>query len=117
MLALTVILAIFFVVYVLYLQSTVLMETRRHGRELQAQRELADKAEVSRFTELRSYLETRIASLQSALAARIEQSDNTTAAHVGQLEDRLSRVAGGSEPITLTPVISRDTGRQDPRDY
>ncbi len=114
MLALTVILAIFFVVYVLYLQSTVLMETRRHGRELQAQRELADKAEASRFTELRSYLETRIASLQSALAARIEQSDNTTAAHVGQLEDRLSRVAGGSEPITLTPVISRDEGRQDP---
>ena len=100
MLALTVILAIFFVVYVLYLQSTVLLETRRHGRELQAQRELADKAEASRFTELRAYLETqeqkhgracsRAAAGRAGVASWI-RSDNTIAAHIGQLEDRLER--------------------------
>ena len=40
------------VAYVLSLQGSVLLETRRHTKELQAQRELADKAEASRFTEL-----------------------------------------------------------------
>ena len=64
------------------------------------QRELADKAEASRFTELRSFLEAqhlkshadllaRLDILESHLAARAEESDNTTAAYVGQLEQQL----------------------------
>ena len=110
MLALTVILAIFFVVYVLYLQSTVLLETRRHGRELQAQRELADKAEASRFTELRAYLETRMAGMQSMLASRMEQSDNTIAAHIGQLEDRMGRV-GSATTLSSSPTLVRENNR------
>ena len=91
----------------LYTQSTNLVETRKHARELNAQRELADKSEASRFTELRNYLEAqalsaqqrdatantvlteRFALQQQALLARIEQSDNTMAAYMGQLEDRL----------------------------
>lgn len=89
-----------------YMQSTHLLEMRKHTRELNTQRELADKAEASRFTELRSYLETqataatqrdaattalteRFAQQQHALLARIEQSDNTLAAYMGQLEDKL----------------------------
>ena len=51
MLALTTLLGIFFLAYVLSLQGSVMLETRRHTKELQAQRELADKAEASRFTE------------------------------------------------------------------
>lgn len=100
MLGLTTLLAVFFVAYVLSLQGSVLMEARRHTKEMQAQRELADKAEASRFTELRSYLEAqhvqaqaafmaRIDSLEASLAARAEQSDNSTAAYVGQLEHQL----------------------------
>ena len=112
MLALTVILAIFFVVYVLYLQSTVLFETRRHGRELQAQRELADKAEASRFTELRAYLETRMAGMQSMLASRMEQSDNTIAAHIGQLEDRMGRVGSATTlSSSSSPTLVRENNR------
>ena len=112
MLALTVILAIFFVVYVLYLQSTVLLETRRHGRELQAQRELADKAEASRFTELRAYLETRMAGMQSMLASRMEQSDNTIAAHIGQLEDRMGRVGSATTlSSSSSPTLVRESNR------
>lgn len=100
MLGLTTLLAVFFVAYVLSLQGSVLMEARRHTKEMQVQRELADKAEASRFTELRSYLEVqhvqaqaalmaRIDSLEASLAARAEQSDNSTAAYVGQLEHQL----------------------------
>ena len=98
-----------FLVGTLYLRSSSLLEARQYARELNAQRELADKAEASRFTELRSYLEVqalaaqqreaaastalteRFARQQQALLARIEQSDNSLAAYMGQLEDRLER--------------------------
>ena len=100
MLALTTLLGIFFLAYVLSLQGSVLLETRRHTKELQAQRELADKAEASRFTELRAFLEAqysqahaavlaRLDHLEARRAARAEESDNTTAAYVGQLEQQL----------------------------
>ncbi len=104
MLGLTALLAIVGVVYVLSLQGSVLLETRRHTKELQAQRELADKAEASRFTELSAFFETqqqqthaallaRLDQLETRLAARAQESDNTTAAYVGQLEQQL-RVRG-----------------------
>lgn len=100
MLALTALLGIFFLAYVLSLQGSVLLETRRHTKELQAQRELADRAEASRFTELRAFLESqhqhahtavlaRLDVLEAHLAARAQESDNTTAAYVGQLEHQL----------------------------
>jgi len=113
MLGLTVLLAIFFVAYVLTLQGSVLMDTRRHNREMQAQRDLADKAEASRLADLRASLDaqlqqhaldnrvgreslvTRIDRLEQALQQRIEQSDNSTAAYMGQIEDRVSRGGPG----------------------
>ncbi|CAN5338321.1 hypothetical protein BH10PSE18_BH10PSE18_25460 [soil metagenome] len=115
MLGLTALLAVFFVAYVVYLQSSVLLETRRHTKEMQTQRDLADKAEASRFTELRNFLETqenthmarnadrhaallaRVEQLESAVRLRADQTDNTLAAHIGQLEDRI-------EGRTVVPV-------------
>ena len=109
MLGLTVLLGVLLIAYVVYLQSSVLLETRRHNREMQTQRDLADKAEASRFTELRQYLEAklqqtevesrndrdallaRIAALESSLVARAEQSDNSNAAYWGQHGDALLR--------------------------
>ena len=127
MLGLTVLLAVFFVVYVIYLQSTVLMDTRRHSKEMQSQRDLADRAEASRFTELRNFLETqenthmarnaerhaamlaRIEQLEAALRSRVEQTDNTLAAYLGQLEDRLDRrsvdVAPNAVPVGMPPAV------------
>jgi hypothetical protein len=111
MLGLTALLAILFVAYVLSLQGSVLMETRRHTKELQAQRELADKAEASRFTELRSFLDNqhqqshtallaRLETLEAHLVARAQESDNSTAAYVGQLEQQMrTRNTGGSTPL------------------
>ena len=93
----------------LLMQSTNLLETRKYARELNTQRDLADKAEASRFTELRHYLdaqataerereavasaavEQRFAAHQKVLLTRLDQSDNTVAAHLGQLEDRLEQ--------------------------
>ena len=116
MLGLTVVLAAFFLVYVLYLHSSVLIETKRHTKEMQVQRDLADKAEASRFTELRNFLEAqenkhmaqnadrqaamlaRLEQLETAIRLRSDQTDNTVAAHIGQLEDRLER-------RPLSPVV------------
>jgi uncharacterized integral membrane protein len=100
MLGLTVLLGIFFLAYVLSLQGSVLLETRRHNKEMHAQRELADKAEASRFTDLRTFLDAqhqqshanllaRIDQLEARLVARAAESDNSTAAYVGQLEHQL----------------------------
>lgn len=41
-------------------ESRYMMESNRHAKALQAQRDLADKAEASRFTELRQYLDTHL---------------------------------------------------------
>ncbi len=100
MLGLTILLGVFFLAYVLSLQGSVLLDTRRHTKEMQAQRELADKAEASRFTELRAFLEgqsqrsqaelmSRLELLETRVAARVQQSDNSTAAYVGQLEQQM----------------------------
>lgn len=109
MLALLVAVAVIFLGVMIYMQSSNLLETRNYARELSTQRELADKAEASRFTELRQYLEAQAASQQRreqaaeqvlgerfaaqnrVLMARVEQSDNTLAAYMGQLEDQIER--------------------------
>lgn len=107
MLLLLIVTLVIFLASTLYMQSKHVLEARTHTRELNAQRELADKAEASRFTELRAYLEEqtlaeqrresalgtvledRFSQLQQALLARMEQTDNTLAAYMGELEDRL----------------------------
>ena len=109
MLALLAAAAVIFLGVMIYLQSSNLLETRNYARELSTQRELADKAEASRFTELRQYLEAQAAAQQRreqaaeqvlgerfaaqnrVLMARVDQSDNSLAAHIGQLEDQLER--------------------------
>lgn len=112
MLALLVATLVIFLTSTLYMQSKHVLEARTHTRELNTQRELADKAEASRFTELRAYLEEqtlaeqrresalgtvladRFAQQQQVLLARMEQTDNTLAAYMGQLEDRLASRTG-----------------------
>ena len=112
MLALLVATMLVFLATTIYIQSAHLIETRQYARELSTQRALADKAEVSRFTELRHYIEIqvaasqqreaatatvhneRLAQAQAALLSRLDVSDNTTAAYLGQLEDRLERGSG-----------------------
>ena len=112
MLLLLIVATVAFLASTVYMQSVNLLETRKYARELAVQRELADKAEASRFTELRGFIEAqsnaalhreaanntvlaeRLAQTQAALINRVEQSDNATAAYMGQLEDRLQRASG-----------------------
>jgi uncharacterized integral membrane protein len=119
LLGIVVLLAAMFLVYVAYLQSTVLFETRRHARELNAQSELAEQAEASRFSRLQASLETelrkladkeeesaarvieRLDRLDRELRAAVEQSGNTLAAYLGEIDDRLERAKG--EPAMRKP--------------
>jgi len=113
LLGLIAVLTLLFLVYVVYLQSSVLIESRRYARELQAQRELADQAEASRFSQLRAFLDSELRSvaqksdelktgvlgkldeLERDLRSVVEQSGNTLAAYLGEIEDRLERTSGG----------------------
>ena len=87
MLGLIAFLCVLFTVWVIALQAGSLRDARRQTKELQAQRDLADRAEASRFTELRA-----------DLIQRLDESSNSTAAHIAQLEDRLERQFAGSVP-------------------
>ena len=67
LLGLMALLAAVFVGLIAYTQGTVLLETRRHAKELAAQRELADKAEASRFTDLRAHLDREVTRLSEVI--------------------------------------------------
>lgn len=95
------VLAALFVGYTAWWQGRMLLETRRHTQELQAQRTLADQAEASRFTALQSamqaemersrqHVDTRTAELRQAL----QDSGNTLAAYIGEVEDKVERAFG-----------------------
>ena len=99
-----------FLVYILLQQAGVIMESRRATKELNAQRELADRAEASRFTEMRAFLDGELRKLEAQSAAqqrqtaeRLEQLDarmhaqigemaRTLSAYVGEVEDKIDRV-------------------------
>lgn len=99
-----------FLVYILFQQATVLVEARRMGKELQAQRELADQAEASRFTEMRAALEAETRRLEAVVSAgtrelserlqdidkrltqRLDESTRTLSAYVGEVDDKLDRM-------------------------
>jgi len=109
MLAATGLLTLLFMLFVVTMQTSLLLESRRNARELQAQRELADRAEASRFTELRGYLEKELAALRMATEAKADEvaarvaltertlrdemteSTNSLSAYFGELEERLDR--------------------------
>ncbi len=107
MLGFTAAIALAFLVYIVYMQTGIVLELRRQARALEAQRELADRAEASRFTELRDYLARELGELRAAgggpgnelrlqldqvqreLREEIHTAGNTLAAYIGELEERL----------------------------
>jgi uncharacterized membrane protein len=109
MLGIVVFLAVLFLIFVVYLQTSFLLDARRNAKELQSNRELAEHAEASRFTELRGFLDAemkkqadlnaqsraavlaRLDQLDSDLRSSVEQTGNTLSAYIDELEDRLER--------------------------
>jgi hypothetical protein len=69
----------------------MLAESHRQARELHAQRELADKAEASRFTELRSFIADELQRMTREARTAFEQNSNAVTAHLAEIEDRVER--------------------------
>lgn len=100
-----------FLVYVLFQQAGVIVEARRYARELKANRELADKAEASRFIELKAFigeelrrieaqstgaaadLTARIDRLEQTLDQRLSEATGTLSAYIGEVDDKLDRAS------------------------
>jgi uncharacterized integral membrane protein len=100
MLGFTAVLAAVLLAYALKLQVNALSDSRRQSEELRRQRELADQAEASRFTELRQYLERELEALKKAqqesegrLREELASSTNTLSACIGEVDERLERAS------------------------
>jgi uncharacterized integral membrane protein len=110
MLAVTAVLSGLFLVYIVMQQAGVILEARRYAKEMKGQRELADKAEASRFTELREYLTRRldtiearadadareagerVAHLERQMTAKLDEATRSLSAYVGEVDDKLDRL-------------------------
>jgi len=110
MLVLTGLVSVLFLVYIVFQQAGVILEARRYAKEMKAQRELADKAEASRFTELRAFLDgelrrieaqsaasvrevgARIEHLEQQLQDKLAESTRSLSAYFGEVEDQLDRL-------------------------
>jgi TolA-binding protein len=110
------------------IRTQSLVESHTHHKTLEAQRTLADKAEASRFTDLRQHLDTQLRELRErdALAAtefqksvvqgqrelrtQLEQINRTLAARLSEMEHRLEnrfeRVPGYG-PASSVPATMR----------
>lgn len=109
MLGLLAVLTALFILFGIFVRASALIDSRRRERELQAMRELAEHAELSRFTKLqelfqeeaqrradmdrdsRAEILTRLDKLETALTTATEQSGNSLAAYIGELEDKVER--------------------------
>lgn len=89
------------------MRTQTLLESRHHYKELEAQRALADKAEASRFTDLRQHMDAQLRDLrdrdaisatemekarmehQREIRTQLEQINRTLSARLNELEHRL----------------------------
>lgn len=112
MLVVTAVFCGMFMLYILVQQAGLIADSRRYAKELKSQRELADKAEASRFTELQNFLtgelrqlrersaeETaqtgqRIAQLEQRLSEKLDETTRVLSSYVGEVEDKLDRSLG-----------------------
>ena len=81
-------LTLLFLIYIVFLQSSSLLESRRQARELQKvalQNENAQAALMAKLEEL-----------ERGLRSTMEQSVNSLAAYMGEIDDKLEKAAGGS---------------------
>ena len=86
------------------LRSRMMITENRYTRDLQAQRELADRAEASRFTELRQYLEghfregrQRDAIVSTEFEKSMVQSQREMRSQIEQMHQMLTTRLGDME--------------------
>ncbi|MEO7548268.1 MAG: hypothetical protein ABIT82_07600 [Ramlibacter sp.] len=108
-----------------FMQTRGLLEYRQNAKALDTQRELADKAEASRFTELRQYLDAQVretrqreaiaateferAMVQSQreLRTQLEQMDRSLLTRLAELEGRAN--AGPELQLRTRPETQGST--------
>jgi hypothetical protein len=106
------------------IRTASLVESRQHFKSLEAQRTLADKAEASRFTDLRQHLDTQLRELrdrdaiaatefqravvdsQRELRTQLEQINRTLASRLNELEHRIDNRMGHTSGVARTPVVN-----------
>jgi len=95
-----------FVLHALTLRTGMLMESRRQNQALEAQRKLAETAEASRLSEMRTQIEHEFAQLHAAVGAldgqmqqhedsmkrSLDEAANGLAALVAEMDDKVDRV-------------------------
>lgn len=104
-------------------ESRYMLDSHRHAKALQAQRDLADKAETSRFTDLRQQLDTHLrenrqreaivatefekSMIQSnrELRNQLEQMGRTLTTRLGELESRIDARLDRGQPAAAQPVV------------
>lgn len=96
-------LSVVFCGYLLAIQMGALSAARKHAAELRRHRELTDTTELSRATELRQWLQQEFESMGQAQRAAEQRlhdalaaTNNTLAACIGEIDDRLDRRWGVS---------------------
>lgn len=122
------------------MRTHTLLQSRHHYKELEAQRSLADKAEASRFTELRTHLDTHMRELrerdtiaatelekarmehQREIRTQLDQINRTLSARLNELEHRLETrfermgyaraPVSGSVPTVRNEVVHPDNVRE-----
>ena len=128
MLGVLVFFTVLFTVWAISMQGSVMMETRRYAKELQAQRDLVEKAETSRFTELRSFLSLeqqrmtqasdemrsailmRLNRMEEQMCARLDHTATSLSTYIGEMEERLDHrqaLPQAGTPINDVPAQRR----------
>lgn len=95
-----------FIAFTAYMQTSAVRESRRNAREMQNQRDLADRAEASRFTELRAFIETQM----QQLTTREQASRDSILQRIDGIE-RVLHTPGTTTPrytSTAIPVELRE---------
>ena len=126
MLALLVLSWVGFLIGSAYLETRYQLAAHRSSKLLDAQRVLADRAEASRFTELRTYLESQTAlavQREIATTTRLEQAVHQERNEMMGAMDRLSRTLAaysgdttrgeGTRQETLSSIKHGEGVRQD----
>jgi len=95
--------------YLVFVQGTALVDSRRHAKELQVHGDLAENPEASRFTELHNFVNAELRKMEemqadsrSLLLARIEQMEQRTRTMLQEtgrvLEERIEHARPNGAP-------------------
>ena len=118
--------AVAFAVSSAAIRTQALVDSRSHHKTLEAQRTLADKAEASRFTELRNHLDAQLRELrerdaiaatefqkamvnsQRELRTQLEQMHRTLATRLNEMDTRAGYVPAAAAAAAVRPDPLRE---------